>query len=82
MSFMPLDAPAQDSLLNDVRDRIAEYAQCVNMPLAPVVLADAAVAIVSEKALQFIATLEGLLDEAAAETDDESFSERIGRALR
>ena len=51
MSFMPLDARAQDNLLNDVRGLIAEYAQSVNAPLDPAVLADSGVEIVSEQTL-------------------------------
>jgi len=82
MSFMPLDARAQDNLLNDVRGLIAEYAQSVNAPLDPAVLADSGVEIVSEQTLQYIASLEGLLEEAAADTDDDAFAERVERALR
>ncbi|WP_157866779.1 hypothetical protein [Aromatoleum aromaticum] len=82
MSFMPLDARAQDNLLNDVRGLIAEYAQSVNVPLDPAVLADSGVEIVSAQTLQYIASLESLLEEAAADTDDDAFAERVERALR
>lgn len=82
LSFMPLDARAQDNLLSDVRGLIAEYAQSVNAPLDPGVLADAGVEIVSEQTLQYIASLESLLEEAAADTEDDAFAERIERVLR
>jgi hypothetical protein len=54
----------------------------VNAPLDPGVLADAGVEIVSEQTLQYIASLESLLEEAAADTEDDAFAERIERVLR
>lgn len=77
-----MDTGVQETLQADIKALVAEYLVKLKSPVMPTVLANSNVEIISESTRKYIAALEKLLEEAANDTDDEKFAERIEKALR
>lgn len=77
-----MDTDVQETLQADIKSLVAEYLVKLNSPVEATVLAKSNVEIVSEATRRYIETLETLLEEAANDTDDDDFAERIEKVLR
>lgn len=78
----PMDTDVQETLQADIKSLVAEYLVKLNSPVEATVLVESNVEIVSESTRRYIETLETLLEEAANDTDDDDFAERIEKVLR
>lgn len=82
LRLSPMDTDVQETLQADIKHLVAEYLVRMNSPVKPAVLAESNVEVISESTCRYIEALEGLLQEAANDTDDDEFADRIEKVLR
>jgi len=83
MRYTPMTTEMQANLRQDVKALAAEYLEHLNAPqIQPDAWASANVEFISEDTKRYIQQMESLLQEAANDTNDEAFADRITAVLR